>query len=65
MTRGRGRAPFRRRLDAAGYITGEVVTIDGGRWMGSVGGSMVKPLYDWGDAEWARFRAYSANATKE
>lgn len=49
--------------DGAGYINGEVVTIDGGRWMGGAGGSMVRPLYDWGDEEWRKYRAFTAQAT--
>ena len=49
--------------DGAAYINGEVVTIDGGRWMGGAGGTMVRPLYDWDDAAWERYRAFTAKAT--
>jgi len=48
--------------DGSGYVNGEVVTIDGGKWMAGVGGSMVRPLYDWGDAEWERFRAHASGS---
>jgi NAD(P)-dependent dehydrogenase (short-subunit alcohol dehydrogenase family) len=41
--------------DAAGFITGECVVIDGGKqWLG--GGTPAKAMLNWSDAQWARLR---------
>ena len=40
--------------DGAGYITGEVVTIDGGEWLGNAGQfNLMKSM---SDADWVAFR---------
>jgi NAD(P)-dependent dehydrogenase (short-subunit alcohol dehydrogenase family) len=38
--------------DEAGYINGECVVIDGGRWMQGVGGPTFRAMQDWSDAQW-------------
>ncbi len=40
--------------DGAGYITGEVVTIDGGEWLGNAGQSNL--MKSMSDADWVAFR---------
>jgi NAD(P)-dependent dehydrogenase (short-subunit alcohol dehydrogenase family) len=41
--------------DGSGYVTGEVVTIDGGEWLGGAG--QFNLLSELTDAEWAEWRA--------
>jgi NAD(P)-dependent dehydrogenase (short-subunit alcohol dehydrogenase family) len=40
----------------AGYITGDVIVIDGGRWMQGVGGPAVAAKQGWTDAQWQAMR---------
>ena len=42
--------------DEAGYITGDCVVIDGGRWMQGVGGPSLRAMQDWTDEKWAELR---------
>lgn len=42
--------------DEAGYINGECVVIDGGRWMQGVGGPSFRAMQDWTDDQWAALR---------
>src|SRR5439155_5537140 len=37
--------------DGSGYITGDVIVIDGGRWMQGVGGPTFRAMQDWSDAQ--------------
>jgi NAD(P)-dependent dehydrogenase (short-subunit alcohol dehydrogenase family) len=43
----------------AGYITGECIVIDGGRWMQGINGNIARTLENWTDEQWDRFRASS------
>ncbi|WP_027284704.1 SDR family oxidoreductase [Rubritepida flocculans] len=49
--------------DAAGWITGQTIALDGGHWLANGAGSYTEYLA-WGDAEWeaARERIKAANA---
>jgi len=42
--------------DAAGWITGETIALDGGHWLANGAGTYTEYLA-WGDAEWAEARA--------
>jgi NAD(P)-dependent dehydrogenase (short-subunit alcohol dehydrogenase family) len=42
--------------DEAGYITGDLIVIDGGRWMQGVGGPSVRAMHDWTDEQWEAMR---------
>jgi NAD(P)-dependent dehydrogenase (short-subunit alcohol dehydrogenase family) len=42
--------------DEAGYITGELIVIDGGRWMQGVGGPSARAMQDWTDEQWQALR---------
>ena len=42
--------------DGSGYVTGELVVIDGGRWMQGVGGPSHRAMHDWTDEQWAAMR---------
>jgi NAD(P)-dependent dehydrogenase (short-subunit alcohol dehydrogenase family) len=42
--------------EEAGYITGDAIVIDGGRWMQGVGGPSVAAMQDWDDAQWETMR---------
>lgn len=42
--------------EEAGYITGELVVIDGGRWMQGVGGPTFRAMQDWTDEQWDAMR---------
>lgn len=42
--------------DGSGYITGEMVVIDGGRWMQGVGGPTYRAMQDWSEAQWQAMR---------
>ncbi len=43
--------------DGAGYINGELVVIDGARWMQGVGGPNLVAMQGWTDAQWEAMRA--------
>jgi len=42
--------------DGSGYITGEMIVIDGGRWMQGVGGPTFRAMQDWSDEQWDAMR---------
>lgn len=42
--------------DGSGYITGEMVVIDGGRWMQGVGGPSFRAMQDWNEEQWQAMR---------
>ncbi|WP_274631199.1 SDR family oxidoreductase [Arvimicrobium flavum] len=42
--------------DAASYITGECIVIDGGRWLGGANGFATRPLFTWDNERWDRAR---------
>ena len=42
--------------DGSGYITGEMVVIDGGRWMQGVGGPSFRAMQDWSEEQWQAMR---------
>jgi NAD(P)-dependent dehydrogenase (short-subunit alcohol dehydrogenase family) len=42
--------------DEAGYITGDLIVIDGGRWMQGVGGPSLRAMQSWTDEEWEAMR---------
>jgi len=39
-----------------GYINGELIVIDGGRWMQGVGGANNRAMQDWSDEQWDAMR---------
>ena len=42
--------------DESSYITGDLIVIDGGRWMQGVGGPSNRAMQDWTDAQWDNMR---------
>jgi NAD(P)-dependent dehydrogenase (short-subunit alcohol dehydrogenase family) len=42
--------------DESGYITGDLIVIDGGRWMQGIGGPTWRSMQDWSDAQWESLR---------
>lgn len=42
--------------DEASYITGDLIVIDGGRWMQGVGGPNSRGMQDWTDEQWEAMR---------
>jgi NAD(P)-dependent dehydrogenase (short-subunit alcohol dehydrogenase family) len=42
--------------DQAGYITGECIVIDGGRWLSGTNGYATRPLFGWDNDRWDRAR---------
>lgn len=42
--------------DGSGYVNGELVVMDGGRWMQGVGGPTFRAMHDWTDAQWDAMR---------
>jgi len=42
--------------DGSGYVTGDLVVIDGGRWMQGAGGPTFRAMQDWGDDQWDAMR---------
>jgi NAD(P)-dependent dehydrogenase (short-subunit alcohol dehydrogenase family) len=42
--------------DESSYITGDLIVIDGGRWMQGVGGPSNRAMHDWTDAQWDALR---------
>lgn len=45
--------------DGSGYITGDMIVIDGGRWMQGVGGPTFRAMQDWTDEQWDAMRAHA------
>jgi NAD(P)-dependent dehydrogenase (short-subunit alcohol dehydrogenase family) len=42
--------------DESGYITGDLIVIDGGRWMQGVDGPSVRAMQDWTEDQWQALR---------
>ena len=42
--------------DESSYITGDLIVIDGARWMQGVGGPSSRAMHDWTDAQWDAMR---------
>jgi len=42
--------------DEAGYISGELIVMDGGRWMQGVGGPSSRAMHDWTEEQWEALR---------
>ncbi|HEY2926425.1 SDR family oxidoreductase [Piscinibacter sp.] len=42
--------------DGSGYITGDLIVIDGGRWMQGAGGPTFRAMQDWTDEQWDAMR---------
>jgi NAD(P)-dependent dehydrogenase (short-subunit alcohol dehydrogenase family) len=42
--------------DESSYITGDLIVIDGGRWMQGVGGPATRAMHDWTDEQWDAMR---------
>jgi len=42
--------------DGSGYVTGDLVVIDGGRWMQGVGGPSFRAMQSWTDEQWNAMR---------
>ena len=42
--------------DQAGYVNGEIVVIDGGKWLQGVYGASIRQMQDWDDAKWAEVK---------
>lgn len=42
--------------DESSYITGDLIVIDGGRWMQGVGGPNSRAMQDWSDEQWDAMR---------
>ena len=42
--------------DESGYLTGDLIVMDGGRWMQGVGGPNNRAMQDWTDDQWEALR---------
>ena len=42
--------------DGSGYVTGDLIVIDGGRWMQGAGGPTFRAMQDWTDDQWDSMR---------
>jgi NAD(P)-dependent dehydrogenase (short-subunit alcohol dehydrogenase family) len=42
--------------DESGYVTGDLIVIDGGRWMQGVGGPSNRAMHEWTEEQWANLR---------
>jgi NAD(P)-dependent dehydrogenase (short-subunit alcohol dehydrogenase family) len=42
--------------DGSGYITGDLIVMDGGRWMQGAGGPTFRAMQDWTDDQWDQMR---------
>jgi NAD(P)-dependent dehydrogenase (short-subunit alcohol dehydrogenase family) len=42
--------------DESAYITGDLIVIDGGRWMQGIGGPSNRAMHDWSEEQWAALR---------
>ena len=42
--------------DGSGYVTGDLIVIDGGRWMQGAGGPSFRAMQDWTDEQWDAMR---------
>jgi len=43
--------------DGSSYMTGDLLVMDGGRWMQGVGGPMFRRMQDWNDDQWNSMRS--------
>jgi NAD(P)-dependent dehydrogenase (short-subunit alcohol dehydrogenase family) len=43
--------------EGSGYVTGDLVVIDGGRWMQGVGGPSFRAMQDWTEEQWDAMRS--------
>lgn len=42
--------------DGSGYVTGDLIVMDGGRWMQGAGGPTFRAMQDWDDKQWDAMR---------
>jgi len=42
--------------DESSYVTGDLITMDGGRWMQGSGGPRYRAMQDWSDEQWEAIR---------
>jgi NAD(P)-dependent dehydrogenase (short-subunit alcohol dehydrogenase family) len=42
--------------EQSGYLTGDLIVMDGGRWMQGVGGPSARAMQDWSDEQWDAMR---------
>jgi NAD(P)-dependent dehydrogenase (short-subunit alcohol dehydrogenase family) len=42
--------------DGSGYLTGDLIVMDGGRWMQGVGGPTWRAMQEWDDGQWEAMR---------
>ena len=42
--------------DGSGYLTGDLIVMDGGRWMQGVGGPTWRAMQEWDDSQWEAMR---------
>jgi NAD(P)-dependent dehydrogenase (short-subunit alcohol dehydrogenase family) len=42
--------------EESSYITGDLIVIDGGRWMQGIGGPTWRSMQEWSDAQWDAMR---------
>jgi len=42
--------------DESGYLTGDLIVIDGGRWMQGIGGATWRSMQDWTEQQWQSLR---------
>ena len=45
--------------DGSGYISGDMVVMDGGRWMQGVGGPTFRAMQDWSEEQWDAMRQHA------
>ena len=43
--------------DGSGYLTGDLIVMDGGRWMQGVGGPTWRAMQEWDDTQWEAMRS--------
>lgn len=43
--------------DGSQYVNGELVVMDGGRWMQGIGGPQFRAMQDWSDERWEQMRS--------
>ena len=43
--------------DGSEYMTGDLLVMDGGRWMQGIGGPMFRRMQDWSEAQWDAMRS--------
>ena len=45
--------------DGSGYLSGDMVVMDGGRWMQGVGGPTFRAMQDWSEEQWDAMRQHA------